>query len=160
MNALISGRFNFTVTYCKKIYISVEICVRQSNKFIVGMPRKFLMVFYFTLPILCNSLSQSRSVQLHVLFRKNINQNLSSPLVALDIMTIYIILQHYYKNFALLLQYFALLLQIFALLFAINCTEIDQSLSSIICVYIIIILIHVFLYCIVFLLYFHQSGPD
>ena len=49
------------------------------------------------------------------------------------------------QNFALLLQFFALLLQIFALLlhifallFGINCTEIDQSQSSIIYVYIII----------------------
>ena len=43
--------------------------------------------------------------------------------------------------FALLLQIFALLLQIFALfslLFGINCTEIDQSHSSIISIYIII----------------------
>ena len=42
--------------------------------------------------------------------------------------------------FALLLQIFALLLQIFALLsllFGINCTEIDQSHSSIISIYII-----------------------
>ena len=40
--------------------------------------------------------------------------------------------------FALLLQIFALLLQIFALLsllFGINCTEIDQSHSSIISIY-------------------------
>ena len=36
-----------------------------------------------------------------------------------------------------LLQNFALLLQIFALLFEMNCTEIDQSQSSIISVYII-----------------------
>ena len=44
------------------------------------------------------------------------------------------------QNFALLLQIFALLLQIFALLsllFGINCTEIDQSHSSIISIYII-----------------------
>ena len=44
------------------------------------------------------------------------------------------------QNFALL-QIFALLLQIFALLsllFGINCTEIDQSHSSIISIYIII----------------------
>ena len=41
------------------------------------------------------------------------------------------------QDFALLLQVFALL-QIFALLFEINCTEIDQSQSSIISVYIII----------------------
>ena len=42
---------------------------------------------------------------------------------------------------ALLFQIFALLLQIFALMFGINCTEIDQSQSSIISVYIIMILI-------------------
>ena len=41
------------------------------------------------------------------------------------------------QNFALLLQIFTLLLQIFALLFGINCTEIDQSQSSIISLYII-----------------------
>ena len=40
------------------------------------------------------------------------------------------------SKFALLLQIFALL-QIVALLFGINCTEIDQSQSSIISVYII-----------------------
>ena len=43
------------------------------------------------------------------------------------------------QNFALLLQIFALLLQIFALLsllFGINCTEIDQSHSNIISIYI------------------------
>ena len=51
------------------------------------------------------------------------------------------------QNFALLLQIFALLLQIFALLqsfallFGINCTEIDQSQSSIISVYIINVVI-------------------
>ena len=54
---------------------------------------------------------------------------------------------HCYRFFALLLQIFALLLQIFALLlqifallsllFGINCTEIDQSHSSIISIYII-----------------------
>ena len=42
-----------------------------------------------------------------------------------------------FQNFTLSLQNFALLLQIFALLFGINCTEIDQSQSSIISVYII-----------------------
>ena len=40
-----------------------------------------------------------------------------------------------------LLQVVALLQQIFAPLFGINCTEIDQSQSSIISVYILIILI-------------------
>ena len=40
------------------------------------------------------------------------------------------------QNFALLLQIFALL-QSFSRLFGINCTEIDQSQSSIISVYII-----------------------
>jgi small-conductance mechanosensitive channel len=40
--------------------------------------------------------------------------------------------------FALLLQIFALLLQVFALLFGINCTQINQSQSSIISMYIII----------------------
>ena len=34
MNAQISGRFNFTITYCKNIYSLVGICVSQSNKFI------------------------------------------------------------------------------------------------------------------------------
>ena len=34
MNTLISGRFNFTITYCKKIYILVGICVSQSKKFL------------------------------------------------------------------------------------------------------------------------------
>ena len=42
-----------------------------------------------------------------------------------------------FQNFALLLQDFALLLQIFALLFGVDCTELDQSQSSIISVYII-----------------------
>ena len=51
------------------------------------------------------------------------------------------------QNFALLLQIFALLLQIFALLsllFGINCTEIDQSHSSIISIYIIISCYNIF----------------
>ena len=34
INALIYARFNSTITYCKKIYILVGICVSQSNRFI------------------------------------------------------------------------------------------------------------------------------
>ena len=61
------------------------------------------------------------------------------------LLQIFALLLHFFalflQIFALLFQIFALLLQIFALLFGINCTEIDQSQSSIISVCIIMILI-------------------
>ena len=52
--------------------------------------------------------------------------------------------------FALLLQIFALSLQIFALLFGNNCSEINQSQSSIISVYIITFRNNPYIVCVYF----------